>query len=100
MQTGMTAAEQVYKVISNPANTGGDFTSSAPVQSDGTFCDIQAFFTTSPPAPQSGNYLKLKQYINITMPGRLDAVRVNCINQQYNDVSITDTTSNPNATCQ
>jgi len=48
----------------------------------------------------SGDYIKAKQLLNITLSGRLDAVRVNCLNQQYNDVTITDTTSNPNATCQ
>lgn len=97
---GMTATEQVYKVSSNPPNAGGDFTSSAPVGGNGTFCDIQALFHTTAPAPVSGEYIKAKQEITITLPGRADLVRRNCLNQQYNDVTITDVTSNPNATCQ
>jgi len=99
-QTGLTATEQVYLVSSYPVGSGGDFTSNVAVGADGTFCDVQALYHGTPPAPQSGEYIKLKQYINITTSGRLDAVRVNCLNDQYNDVSITDTTSNPNASCQ
>ncbi|HBB94091.1 MAG TPA: hypothetical protein DC054_01755 [Blastocatellia bacterium] len=99
-QTGMTATEQVYLVSSFPAGSGGDFTKSVPVGADGTFCDVQALYHETSPAPVSGEYIKSKQLLNITVPGRLDAVRVNCLNAQYNDVTITDTTSNPNATCQ
>jgi hypothetical protein len=99
-QAGLTATEVVYKVSSNPANIGGDRTTSGQTAADGTFCDVQSFSYSAAPPPQPGEYLKLKQYINITVPGRGDAVRINCINQQYNDVTITDVTSNPNATCQ
>jgi hypothetical protein len=100
-QSGMTAAEAVYKVSANPGSLVPDlYESSKAVNPDGTFCDTLVLFSTIAPGPQSGNYAKTKQLLNITMPGRLDAVRVNCLNFQYNDVSITDTTSNPNASCQ
>jgi hypothetical protein len=101
-QGGMTATEAVYKVSANPVNIAPDlYESSTTVNPyDGTFCDTLALFNPTPPAPQSGHYAKTKQFLNITMPGRSDTVRVNCLNAQYNDVSITDTTSNPNASCQ
>jgi len=97
--SGYEATEQVYAVSCNPSNSCHDATKTGPVnKADGTFCDIQAFFTNSPPPPQQGEYIKLKQLINITTAGHLWALRVNCINQQYNDVTITAT--NANDTCQ
>ena len=63
------------------AEAGSDFSSSVAVTSIGTFCDVQAFFTTSAPATQSGEYIKAKQFLSITVPGRNDSVRVNCLDQ-------------------
>ena len=99
-QTGMTATEAVYLVSSFPPGSGGDFEKSVSIASNGTFCDVQALYHETSPAPASGEYIKAKQLLNITLPGRLDAVRVNCLNQQHDDVTITDTTTNPNASCQ
>jgi hypothetical protein len=99
--SGYSATEEVFAVSCNPSNACHDAENTVPVNSsNGTFCDVQAFFTTAAPAPVQGEYIKLKQYLNITTTGHLWALRINCINQQYNDVTITDTTSNPNATCQ
>lgn len=99
-QTGMDATEDVRKVSSNPANAGGDVMVTVPVAADGTFCDVLAFFTSASPPPQPGDFLKNKQTLTITVPGRTDVVRVNCMNFQSNDVTLTNVTSTPNATCQ
>ncbi len=99
-QSGMTATEAVYRVSSNPAGIGSDASATVPVTSIGTFCDIHAFDYTLPPPPQLGEYIKAKQIITIAVPGRADVVRVNCIDLQYDDVHMTDTTANPSATCQ
>lgn len=99
-KAGMTATENVTKVASNPSNIGGNTQASAPTASNGTFCDVQAFFSTTSPAPPSGTYIKSKQVITITLNSNTYTVRINCLDQQYNDVTITDVTSTPNATCQ
>jgi len=97
--SGYEATEEVYAVSCNP-NTCGNGEKTIPVNSSsGTFCDVIAFFTNVS-APISGEYQKMKQLLNITTSGHLWAVRVNCINAQYDDVTISDSTANPNATCQ
>lgn len=98
--SGYEATEQVYAVSCNPTTACHDFSKTVPVASNGTFCDVQAFYTNTSPPPQQGEYNKLKQLLNVTTPGYGYALRVNCINQQYNDVTITDSTSNPDASCQ
>ena len=99
--SGMTAQERVLKVSSNPSDIPGDFfIDGVAVSSDGVFFDIMAFFRDTSPPPPSGSFLKQKQFISIRIRNSLYAVRVNCINKQFDDVIITDVDSNSTATCQ
>ena len=99
--SGYEAEEQFHAVSCNPSpDACEDGSSTTDVdQSQGTFCDVQSLTTLAPPAPQTGQYSKLKQIISITTSGHLWVVRVNCINKQSNDLTITDTTSTPDAAC-
>jgi len=95
----MTAAEDVNQVSSNPSTMNGTFfISGVTIDANGQFCDVQAFFTSSSPPPQPGEFLKQKQRIDVQIPGKAWTVRWNCINKQSNDVTIT--VGNQNATCQ
>jgi len=68
------------------------------VGSDGTFGDILAFCVSAPPPPQPGEY-KNKQVLTITLDKSYQ-IRTNCVDFESGDVTLTDVTSNPNATCQ
>jgi hypothetical protein len=99
-QGGMTAMETIQFVSSNP---GGYITKNpnpVTVNSQGQFSDYQSFGFSVPPPPMQGEYLKTKQTITIQLNSRQYTPRVNCINDTYNNIIITDVTSTPGATCQ
>jgi hypothetical protein len=96
----MSATEVVTKVSSNPSNAGGNFTITVAVGSDGKFGDILAFCAGTPPPPQPGQFIKDKQAITVTLKGVGYPVRTNCADFESNDVTLTDVTGNPGATCQ
>jgi len=71
-KTGYSAQESVYAVTCNPPEACQDVQSETNVDhSNGTFCDVQSFATTSTPPPQQGEYLRQKQNISITTSGHL-----------------------------
>jgi hypothetical protein len=96
-KSGFTAIEEVYKVSSNPPTTPPDHYEKSAAINGGWFCDVQALYTAAP-GPGPGQYFKAKQYLNVTNPGHGWALRVNCLDLEYNDVYITET--NSEATCQ
>jgi IPT/TIG domain len=94
-----TATESVPTVSSNPpgltAKTGG-----GPL-TNGTFQDFWAFVATSSPPPQPGEYLKARQSLTVKDNNAsltYSNVRINCLDFEYNDISVTDITNS--GSCQ
>lgn len=88
-----TASETVATVASNPsglkANVGG-----GPL-TDGSFLDFWAFTAKSAPPPQPGEYVIVKQNITVTNTASGKSytnIRINCLNYQSTDVTVTDIT--------
>jgi hypothetical protein len=98
----MTQTEYLQFASSNVMQPTTYPPSSSPVRENSGFDDVLAFGFPSSPAPQPGQYLKQKQTISISLVGGgfSGIVRVNCLNKQYNDVSIIDITATPDASCQ
>lgn len=99
-KSGMAADEQVTVLSSNPPGQTEQTQSGVATDSNGMFSDVVAFCTTAPPPPQPGEFIKDKQSISIRVGNTSYLVRVNCVNKQSSDVTITDKTSTPAATCQ
>jgi hypothetical protein len=101
-QSGWQVVEQVDLVSQNTSdNSAKDSSKTVAVASDGsTFGDVQVIGTTVPPPPQPGQYVKYKQYLAVFKPGQAYLIRINCLDQESSDVTITDTTNNPNNACQ
>lgn len=98
----MSAAETVTKVASNPAN--GNTVSAKgfqAVNANGEFRDALSFSFPTPPPPVSGQFVKSKQELAVkTKAQTYQDLRVNCADFEYNDVTVTEVTDDPNATCQ
>jgi hypothetical protein len=100
LNASMTATENVTKVSSNPANAGSNKQVTVTVNSQGTFGDDLAFCLSAPPPPQTGEFIKFKQSLFVTLNSKDYPVRVNCIDYEANDITVTDVTNNLGATCQ
>ena len=100
MSDGMTQREVLIVTAKNPANQGTPMAGMGPVKTDGTFCDLQAYGLASPPPPQPGEFIKIKQTLIVTVAKQDYTVRINCLDKEFDDVTITDVTSTPQATCQ
>jgi hypothetical protein len=97
----MTAAEKIDNVTSNPPNpVSFNANTPVPVDANGQFLDDLVFgFSNAAPAP--GQFIKERQTATIaTKAQSYPKIRVNCLDKEYNDVTVTDVTGNPNATCQ
>jgi len=98
-QGGWQVLELVeWTAFSSPPNKN-PFTKTAAVGSDGTFFDIQALYSLTPPPPGPGVFYKGRQSLTILKPGQAYLVRTNCLDQEYNDVTITDTSTNLGNPC-
>ena len=89
----LTASEMVTTISSNPpglrTNTGGG------TLMNGTFQDFWSFVAVAPPPPQPGEFAKVRQNITITNAGAnltYSNIRINCLDFEYNDVTVTDIT--------
>src|SRR5579884_3940885 len=89
----LTASEMVTTISSNPpglrTNTGGG------TLVNGTFQDFWSFVAVAPPPPQPGAFAKVRQNITITNAGAnltYSNIRINCLDFEYNDVTVTDIT--------
>ena len=102
LNSSLTASENVTVVSSNPS--GGKTTTATkpvPLNSAGQFRDVLAFCFNAPPPPQPGEFVKSKQALTINAATRTyNNLRINCLDQESSDVTITDVTSTPSATCQ
>ncbi|HEX8846843.1 MAG TPA: IPT/TIG domain-containing protein [Pyrinomonadaceae bacterium] len=92
-----TAMENVQVLRTNIGSQNLQVT--APVDSNGQFSDYVGLCFPSPPPPQPGEFTVARQTINILIGNLTYTVRTNCLNQQYNNTTITNVTSNP-ALCQ
>lgn len=89
----LTASEMVTTISSNPpglrTNTGGG------TLVNGAFQDFWSFVAGAPPPPQPGEFAKVRQNITITNAGAnltYSNIRINCLDFEYNDVTVTDIT--------
>jgi hypothetical protein len=105
-QEGMLAKEDVLQLEGNPApGTGTLIVALVPVAvnpNTGTFPDTLAFFFTIPPVPQVGEFSLIYQLLSArTKSQDFVNLRVNCVDQEYNDETPTDLhfRENPNAIC-
>jgi hypothetical protein len=98
--SGMTANESVTVVSSNPSGIVNTAPGPVDLNAAGQFYDYQSFGFTSPPPPQNGEYVKTKQVISISLAGVSYQVRINCIDAEYNSLTITDVTDNSAALCK
>jgi Glucodextranase, domain B/IPT/TIG domain len=101
-QKGMSANERIQLVNSNPPQQTTFFQPvEQPATNKGVFHDGLIFGTHASPAPVAGDFAKDKQWINVfTKAAAYPNLRINCLDLEYNDGTITDVTNNPNATCQ
>ncbi len=93
----MTAMEDVQVLRTNIGSQNTQVTTT--VDGNGQFVDRVGLCFPNPPPPMQGEYTVARQTINILHGSVTYPVRVNCLDQQYNDTSITDVTSNP-LSCQ
>jgi hypothetical protein len=93
----MNASEDVQVLRTNIGSQNKQGTS--PVDSNGQFSDYVGLCFASPPPPQQGEFTVARQTIKILQGGATYTVRVNCLNQQYTNTSITNVTGNPTS-CQ
>jgi hypothetical protein len=91
-QSGISLAEAIVVVKSNPANPKSG-TGSATTNSSGQFRDTLAYGFTSAPTPQPGEYIIDNQTITTTINGQQTTLRINCINFQSNGVTVKNITS-------
>ncbi len=98
----MSANEQIERVASNPQQGVAHFAPvPVPVSKKGVFYDGLFFGFPGPPAPVPGQFIKNKQWINVfTKAAAYPNLRINCIDQEFDDETITDVTSTPDATCE
>jgi hypothetical protein len=97
IRAATTASENVQVIRTNIGSQNVQKTSS--VDTNGQFSDYVGLCFASPPPPQQGEFTVAKQTITILQGNVTYSVRVNCLNQQYNNTSITNITGNPTS-CQ
>lgn len=95
----LSASETVPTVSSNPAGLRAKVGGGSLV--NGTFQDFWSFVAISSPAPQPGQFVKARQTITLTNTNAsltYPSVRINCLDFESSDVTVTDITSA--GTCQ
>jgi hypothetical protein len=96
-----TVSEDVTAVSSNPQQRNM-YTAVVRSKIHGAiFYDGLFFGFPDAPGPVPGQFLKRKQAINVfAKAAAYLGLRVNCIDQEYNNATVTDVTLFPQATCQ
>jgi hypothetical protein len=62
---------------------------------DGQILDTLAPFSEKAPGPQPGQSYKERQTLSTVVNGRTVKLRINCLDYQYDDVTITDVSNDP-----
>lgn len=90
----MAASENITVVSSNPSGVVNSTPASGfrKCPGDNLLTSSRSDSEALPP-PQPGEYVKSKQTISIQVAGHSYQVRVNCIDAEYNAVTITDQTA-------
>lgn len=94
-----SATESVPTISSNPLNMHAKIGGGLVVS--GTFQDFWSFVRTVSPTPQPGQYVKARQSITIKDNNNgytYNNLRINCLDFEYNDVTVTDITQS--GSCQ
>jgi hypothetical protein len=92
----------ITEAITTQAHTVdlGTTSGGANSNSSGQVVDTDAFGFVTSPAPVSGQYAVVRLVWSTTVNGSTVYLRVNCMDYEYNDVTMTDSTSSgPTVTC-